>query len=138
MPDAAVVDEPVNVNDNLAMQIDRLADQRRHKKEFEDRIKEIKTVIDGMEAALLAALDELGIAGARGRAGSISVSESVVPQVEDWDTFYAFIRRHNKFELLERRASAGAFRELAALRRDHSVPGCVPFTKRTLSFRTNT
>lgn len=133
MSDTAVIDAPP-----IADEIDRLFDLREKKRAAEATVEDLKALIEAKEFLLMAALEAQGLAGAKGRKASIGISESVVPQVEDWDVFYAFIHRNKAYELLERRASAGAFRERAASRKDKTVPGVVPFTKRKLTMRVNT
>lgn len=121
------------VAETIGTQIDQIYSLKQDKKRAEDKVKEIVALISAKEITLVESLDAAGTTAARGHLASASINESVVPQVENWDVFYAFIRRHNKFELLERRPAAAAFRELAALRRDNTVPGLVPYTKRTLT-----
>lgn len=65
--------------------------------------------------------------------GSVSITESVVPSVENWDSFYEYIRENNAFYLLNRAPNSAAFRE--AITMGDTVPGVVPFTKRNLSVK---
>lgn len=113
-------------------------DLRERKRGLEAQIQEIEALIAAKELTVSAELEALGLDRAVGRKASAGFQYSVVPQITDWDAYYAFIRRHNAFELLERRPAAAAFREHAERRRDKTVPGAVPFTKRKLSLtRTN-
>ena len=132
MPDIEGNDAP------LGLQIDQVWALREKVREHEDKIKELKAVITGREYELLLSMEKQGLTSVKGNLAAANISESVVPQVEDWTALYAFIRRNNAFELLERRCAAGAFREHAERRRDHTVPGVVPYTKRKVSIRTNT
>jgi hypothetical protein len=122
----------------LGPQIDALFDLREKKREHEAAAREIEEIIEAKSIVIMAELNAQGLDKATGHKARIGISVSVVPQVEDWDKFYAFIRRNNAFELLERRPSAGAFREHAAARRDKTVPGAVPYVKRKLSLTVNT
>jgi hypothetical protein len=122
----------------LGPMIDALFDLREQKRYWEAKADELAEVIRTKENAVMAELEAQGLDKAAGRKARVGISESVVPQVEDWDQFYAFIRRNNAFELLERRAAAGAYREHAASRRDKTVPGVVPYVKRKLSLTVNT
>lgn len=121
---------------SIGEEIDRLFELREDARKWQEKADETKKVIAAREEALLARLDEEGMAKAVGRRASVSVTEAVVPQVENWDEFYAFIHRNKAYHLLERRASSGAFRELLATRGRKGVPGVVPYTKRKLSLRT--
>lgn len=119
--------------ETLGTQIDDLFHLRERKRELEAEVKRINVEMDEKEQILMMALDSSGgLSGARGGLASVALQERVVPQTEDWLTFTQFVRRTNKFELLEKRVSAPAFRELAAQRRDKTVPGLVPFTKRSI------
>lgn len=121
-------------HESVGVQIDALFDLREELRALEARKKQINALIEERKQILLVALDANGdLQGARGRRASASIKESVVPTMEDWIRLTAFIRRFDKFELLEKRVSAPAFRELAAQRRDKTVPGLVPFTKRDIS-----
>lgn len=119
----------------IGAQIDALFDLREKKRALEAQVSELDALIGAKELTIAAELEAQGLDRAAGRRASVGFTESVVPQIEDWDAYYAFIRRHNAFELLERRPAAAAFREHAERRRDKTVPGAVPFTKRKLSLR---
>lgn len=122
---------------SLGSMIDALFDLRAKKWELEERAAEIGKIMEGKEAEIMAALETQGLDKATGRKARVGVNESVVPQMENWDEYWAYIRRHNAFELLERRPAAAAWREHAARRRDKTVPGTVPYTKRKLSLTVN-
>lgn len=61
------------------------------------------------------------------------ISETINPQVEDWDQFNAYILQEGALHLLQRRPTATAYREL--LSQDVQVPGVVPFVKRSINQR---
>ena len=67
-------------------------------------------------------------------AASVSITTSVVADVKEWDSFYAFIAKNKFFHLLQRRVSEPAYREL--LDAGKKVPGVLPFTKKKLNVRT--
>ena len=125
----------MDVEKPIGIQIDEMFLLRERKRALEVEVKTINAQLLECEGRLIEALDAAGSVGARGHFASAGVTELIVPQVEDWDRLTAFIRRYNKFELLERRPSAAAFRELAAQRRDQTVPGLVPYIKRNLSLK---
>ena len=105
---------------------------------LEAKAEEIGTLMEAKSQILMQELHAQGLSKATGLKARIGVAESIVPQVEDWDRFYAFIRKNNAFELLERRPAAAAYRERAGSRKDKTVPGVVPFVKRKLSLTVNT
>lgn len=114
----------------LGAQIDAIYALKLKKKQHEDEAVSLGKLIEAKEIILFAELEEQKIAGAKGKSASASIRESVVPQVEDWDEFYKYIHRNKAYELFERRVHAGAWREHAERRREKTVPGTVPYTKR--------
>lgn len=60
----------------------------------------------------------------------VSKEIAVVPQVEDWDKFYAWIRRGNRFYMLERRPTVTGCRELWD--NGKQIPGVAPFERVTV------
>jgi hypothetical protein len=63
--------------------------------------------------------------GASGKLARVTVVIKQVPQVKDWDKFYAHVKKTGQFELMQRRVSDGAVRE----RWDNGkqIPGVEPF-----------
>lgn len=57
-----------------------------------------------------------------GTVGKVELMPKVKPVVENWDKFYAFIRKTNSFEFLQRRLNEGAAREFAEANK-RRVPG---------------
>lgn len=120
----------------IGEEIDHLWKLREDIRVLEDKIKEKKAVLEEKSDALMARLRTEGMDMARGQRATVSIKETVVPQVENWDEYYRFIRRNNAFHLLERRAAAAPYRELLEDRKGKPIPGVVPWTKRTLNLRT--
>jgi hypothetical protein len=119
----------------IGEQIDEIYTLKQEKKALEEQAEKWQRIIDAKEEILLAALDGQGTLKATGHCATASVGESVVPQTENWEVLWAYIRRNNAFELLQRRVSIEAWREHALSRRDKTVPGTIPFTKRKVSIR---
>jgi hypothetical protein len=49
--------------------------------------------------------------GASGKRARVSVITKQVPQVKDWDKFYAHVKKTGQFELMQRRLADTAIRE---------------------------
>ena len=49
--------------------------------------------------------------GASGKRARVSVVTKQVPQVKDWDKFYAHVKKTGQFELMQRRLADTAIRE---------------------------
>lgn len=115
--------------------IDRLNNIRESKRKVENELKEIEAEYTLQEAALLERLQAEGMEKASGKNATVSVNVSVVPQISDWDAFYAFIHKHKYYHLLERRPSVTGCRELFDTK--GAIPGAEKFTKVKLNLRAN-
>lgn len=49
--------------------------------------------------------------GIAGRVARVQIEIKPIPQVKDWDGCYAFVKKNNAFELLQRRLNEGAVKE---------------------------
>lgn len=114
--------------------IDELFDLREHIRLLEADVKELKKQKDVKELELIEVLDKEGISKATGAKASVGISETVKPNVEDWDEFYRFVHKNKAYHLLERRPSVLGCRELFELK--GGIPGVAPFVQRTLTLRT--
>lgn len=119
---------------SIGGKIDALFALREKKRAHEESIKELEKNMGTLQAELITQLQAEGITSSRGKKASISISENVVPQVEDWEAFYKYIGRKKYFHLLERRPSTSGCREL--FEKNGRIPGVVPHTKITLNLRT--
>jgi len=119
----------------LGTLIDNLNSIRERRRELDKKLKAVAEEYKAVEADLLAALDAQGIEQSRGSSATATISENVVPQVEDWEKFHRFLLRNKALYLLERRAAAAAYREMLEQRKGRAIPGVVSFTKRTINLR---
>lgn len=116
----------------LGQEIDRLFEIREKIKTIEAKAKELQVVFDAREKALLERLEAEAVTGSRGSKASVSISDSIVPQVENWEEAWAYIHRNKAYHLIKRSMNAAAYRELLEQRKGKPVPGVVPWTKRTM------
>lgn len=114
--------------------IDKLWAARESKRLLEVQIKEVGVQIEDIETALMERLGAEGLEKATGSKASVSITSSVNADVQDWDTFWTFIIKNKYSQLLQRRVSEPAYREL--LEAGKKVPGVQPFTKKKLNLRT--
>lgn len=96
-------------------------------------LKELKAKKDQLDGKMISMLDDSGTDMARDSESTAYITESIVPVIEDFDTFIDFVRDADAWFMFERRLSAPAYREL--LEEQDAIPGLAPFTKRTLNFR---
>ena len=68
--------------------------------------------------------------GVAGKVGRVTIVKKEVPQVNDWEAFYAFLFKTKDPSLLQKRVAEAAIRERWEARK--TVPGVVPFTVITL------
>jgi hypothetical protein len=114
--------------------IDRLFELREQKRAIDSEIKEIEALMGTCTEQIFANLDSLKMTRGDGKLATVSINESVVPNVEDWDLFLDYIYKKKAGHLLQRRASTEACRE--TFERKGAIPGVSAFVKRTLSLRT--
>lgn len=119
------------------MNINELIEQRVSIKSQIDELraqeKDLQEQLRANESILLKELDTQGLSRTANDFASVSINEDTVPDVTDWDQFYAHIIETKDFSLLQRRASSTAYKELLKL--GASVPGLQPRTVRKLNMR---
>ena len=109
--------QQVTLDDKMNM----LANTRAKLKVLLDQEKELKNVQNALEAEIAADMERQGLTQTGNDVCTISLKTEVVPTVEDWDVLHQHISDTGRFELLQKRMSATAYRELIAM--EPSVPG---------------
>ena len=120
---------PVPTSDIIA-QLVEVRDERRR---IRERDQELTEKWRTLEMELLVRLDEQGMLKASTGDGTASITETVLPQVTDWDAVYEHIKETGDFYLLQKRPAAAAFRELH--NSGEVIPGIEAYTKRSISLR---
>lgn len=69
--------------------------------------------------------------GVAGKLARVQLGSKMIPQVEDWEVFYAHVKKTGEFELLQRRLSETAIKE--RLEAGKPVPGTKFFHAVTVS-----
>lgn len=113
--------------------VDQLSTLRTARLALEETVKTMKKDESRIEDEFLQLADDQKTTVAAGQLAKASITDSVVPQVNDWDALYRFIQRKKYWHLLERRCASASYREL--LEQGVKVPGTVPFTRRKLNLR---
>ena len=111
MTEESNINELINELANTKDSINSLDEER---KEF------VQKKVD-LESRLVAIMDDQGIDRTANDRATISVKTETMPSAEDWDQIYEHILATKQFELLHRRLSAQAFREILSL--GQNVPG---------------
>tara|TARA_B100001029_G_scaffold171436_1_gene168258 strand:+ start:418 stop:801 length:384 start_codon:yes stop_codon:yes gene_type:complete len=107
----------VTLDDKMNM----LTNTRAKLKTLLNQEKELKQVQNALEAEIAADMESQGLTQTGNDVCTISLKTETVPTVEDWDVLHQHITDTGRFELLQKRMSATAYRELIAM--EPSVPG---------------
>ena len=113
--------------------IDKMSTLRDQRRVIAEQDKKLKEEYDGLEIQLMEVFDQQATRKGEGKKASASVSDSIIPNVVDWDVFYAYILKNKFTHLLQRRPSTEACRELFETK--GKIPGVEPFTKRSINLR---
>ena len=116
----------------LDEKINNLVEVKKQIKDINDQLKGIKEREEEIARDLIQEMESVGLKRMANDNATISVATENVPDVTDWDAFYAFILDNQAFELLHKRVSATAFRELS---QTQDVPGVQTRELVKLNFR---
>ena len=126
----------VPVKMTLGASIDTLWQLREDKRAIDAESKKVEIKIKALEEEMFDLLDAQDTSRAEGKKASVSVNETVVGNVEDWEVLWPYISKNKYYHLVQKRVSDPGLRELWALGK--KTPGVTPFTKRTLNLRSLT
>lgn len=99
------------------------------------RVKELEAEKRDIENTLLLAMQDAGTNIVRGSAATVSISENIRPQIQDFDALEKFVLRRKALYLFERRIAATAYRELKDSLGGKPIPGLSEFTQVRLNVR---
>ena len=117
------------LNDLLA----ETAKVRNQIKVVQSEEKLLKSQQRELESQISIRMQEQGLDKISNDVCTISLKNEIVPTVEDWDQLHEHITDTNQFELLQKRVSATAYRELIAAGMD--VPGVKSTELTRINFR---
>ena len=101
--------------------------------ELNSRLKELNKEKQDLDWQCIRNLDDQGSTKGGNNAANIAITEDVVPEVHDWDLFFAWLQKTSTFETIQRRLSSTACKELWAM--GIEIPGVKPRDLRKLSIR---
>ena len=104
------------------------------KAEFDDKVKPVDAAMDRIESALLDIFNQTGVESVKTPHGTAYTTTRTSAKVADWDSFIAYIKAHDAFELLERRAGKDAVEQFKAAN-DELPPGISWTAVRAINFR---
>ena len=117
---------------------DELAKLRDDKREATKVVDAIDKEIALAQEMMFEKLDAQKSRKAEGLKASVSITDSIVANVTDWEALHEYIRKTKNFQLLQKRVSDPAWRELGGLSKGKGIPGTEAFTRRTLNVRSIT
>jgi hypothetical protein len=100
-------------------------------REFNEQIEALKEKEQAIEEHIIATFKKSDIEGAKGSIATAGIIRNTIPSVKDWPKFYAYIKKNDAFDLLERRPARVAYNDRIEAGED--VPGVEPFVKTKLS-----
>lgn len=99
------------------------------------KVKALEVEKRGLEERLLNEMTAAGTAIVRGVKSTVTITESVRPQIADFEAFEKFVLRKKALYLFERRVAAVAYREMKESMKGKAVPGISEFVQQKLSVR---
>lgn len=116
----------------LGQLIDQYYEQRQKRIEAARKVDKMKTEEGLMKARIMEQMDEWGLGKASGANATCGITTSIKPEIVDWDEVYKYIREEDRFDLLQKRMSVTAWRDMV-LDGGELVPGTMVNEIRDLS-----
>jgi len=104
----------------------RLKEVKEERSELATKRSELWKEQTELERQLLDMLTEIGIDAAKTAIGTVRVTETVQPKVDDWQKVYDYVVESNQPYLLYKRLNSASYREL--LQNGVQIPGTEPET----------
>jgi hypothetical protein len=113
--------------------IRRMFDIRNRKRRVSAIEKKLNAEWDSLKAEILAKIREQGegMKAISSKLGTASITEEIVPHVDDWDQVWEYMKENDALHLVQKRVATGAFREL--IESGQEVPGMRPVPKIDIS-----
>jgi len=97
---------------NLGNRIDALYALRQMRLEVQRKADDLKAQETAAREEIMELLDSMGMVKGTGLHATCGITTKTEPVVADWEQVHEFIRRENRFDLLQKRLSAPAWRDL--------------------------
>jgi hypothetical protein len=102
---------------------------------FEREDNVIKAQQEQVEGFLLAQLQSIGGKSIATEHGTVYQDISIKPSCQDWNSFYAFVREHDAFDLMEQRLGRNAIAKYMKDNEGRLPPGVSVFKEATVKIR---
>lgn len=105
------IPQPFVLPKTLGACADTLYTLREERRKAQRAVDEIEACEALVREHIIQTLPKSETTGVSGKLARVSVVSKTVCQVVDWTKFYAFIKKHNAWELLQRRVSEAPVKE---------------------------
>lgn len=99
--------------------------------DLQKRVEKLKKLESELDQYFIDTLPVSQASGIAGQVARVQIKPNPKPIVEDWDKFYAYVKKNNAFDLLQRRVSESAVEERWADKKQ--VPGVGIFHTKKVS-----
>lgn len=99
-------------HNELGIMIDAVYALRTKRLELAREVDKLKVEEDAAKAKIREILVEYGLAKASGAIATVGQVHKIEPNVSDWEAVHNYIKEKDRFDLLQKRISVPAWREL--------------------------
>jgi hypothetical protein len=110
---------------------DRVYELRQRRLDAQKVVDTLQEEETALREHIINTLPKSEATGAAGKVARVTVVTKQIPQVKDWQALYTYVKKHNAWDLMQRRLAANAVTE--RWEAGKVVPGVEPFTAVTLS-----
>lgn len=110
---------------------DKLYELRQKRLEQQKVVDAIEAEEKALKEHIINTLPKSEASGVAGKLARVTVVTKEVPQVEDWDAFYKFVKKTGQFDLMQRRLTDAAIKE--RWENGKEIPGVKHFQAVTVS-----
>lgn len=90
---------------------DRLYELRQKRLEEQKKVDAIEAEEKALKEHIIQNLPKSEASGVAGKLARVTVVTKEIPQVEDWDAFYKYVKKTGNFDLMQRRLTDAAVKE---------------------------
>jgi hypothetical protein len=133
LPEGVLIDREGNFvfPASPAARADILYAAERLRFDLQHRVEKLKKLEGELDEYFIETLPKSEASGIAGSVARVQIKTSIVPVVEDWEKFYAHVKRTGNFELLQRRLSTSAVEERWENKKQ--IPGVGTFQAKKVS-----
>ena len=108
-----MANKPFKLPRTLAECADKLYETREARHAIQKEADKLAEIESQLREHIIANLPKDEASGIAGKVARVSLEKKAVPTVEDWSKVQAYIKKHNAFDLLQRRLNETAVKDRA-------------------------